>query len=78
MADGLVLLLHRRLALVIFVSAAAVVQQKFGQADIAVAMSLSFHVIDKTAKTHERLFHLLVPVEPGLLSRADIGYPAVR
>ena len=77
-ADGLVLLLDGRLALVVFRAAAPAIEQKFRELDVAVAVAAALHVVHETAEPHERLLHFLVAVEPFLFARPDVRHPAIR
>ena len=78
MTHSLILLLYRHMALVIFRTVIAVVKQEFGKFYIAVSMTVTLHVIDKSAEPDQRLFHLLVTVILLLLFGSDIGNPAIR
>ena len=77
MADGLVLLAGRQMALVVLGTAAARVEQELGERDVGVAAAVAFLIVDETAEAHQRLLHLLVTVKPLLLAGADVRNPAV-
>ena len=83
--DGLVLLGHRQVALVVFLAFAivacrvvAAVEQEFGEFDVLRALAAALHVVHEAAEAHQRLLHFLVAVVPRLLGRrAQVGAPAV-
>ena len=77
MADGLILLPRRQVALVVLRTAAAGVQQELRERDIGIPAVIPFLVVHKAPEPHERLLHFLVAVEPFLFARADIRYPAI-
>src|SRR5580698_9827675 len=75
MPDGLVLLDRRRMALVVLLAArllAAAVDEELRERNIAIAVAAALLVVNKAAKANECLLHLLVPVIPLLLTRADV------
>ena len=39
---------------------------------------MTFLVVDEPAEAHKGLLHLLMAIEPGLLSRTEVCHPAVR
>src|ERR1019366_3051868 len=56
----------------------AAVEQELGGLNVFVALAAAFDIVHKAAEAHERLFHLLVTVVPGLLRRgAEMTGPAV-
>ena len=76
-ADRLILLAGRQVALVVLRAAAARIEQELGESDVRVAAVIAFLIVDEAAETHQRLLHLLVTVEPLLLARTDVRDPAV-
>src|SRR5580692_7428037 len=78
MSDRGILLLYRRLTLIVFVTATPAVQQELRQSDIRIPMPSSFHIVDKTSETYQRLLHFLVAVKPDFFTRPDIRRPAIR
>ena len=86
MAHRLVLLRHRKVALVVFRAVAdrihrrgiAAVQEELGGLNVLVALTAALHIVHEPAEAHQRLLHFLVPVVPGLLGRgAQVAAPAV-
>jgi len=78
MAHGLILLLHRDVALVVLAAVPAAVQEELGQLDVAVAVAARpLHVVHEPPEPHQGLLHLLVAVVPVLLARSQVGGPAV-
>jgi hypothetical protein len=78
MAHGFVLLPWRQVPLVVLRSPTARVEQEFRESDIYVSAMIAFLVVYNAAESHQRLLHLLVPVEPLLLTRPEVRNPAVR
>src|SRR5215467_13284117 len=77
MTYGFVLLSRRQVTLVVLLPAATRVQKELGELNVGIAAALAFHVIHEAAEAHQRLLHLLMAVEPFLLSRTDVRYPTV-
>jgi hypothetical protein len=64
-------------ALVVLRSTTTRVEQELGKHYVFVAAMIAFLIVDKPAKAHQSLFHLLVTIEPVLLSRAKVRDPAI-
>ncbi len=76
--DRLVLLDDRDVALVVFRTVLAAVQEELGQLDVSVALALSLGVVDETPEPNQSDLHRLMAVVPFLLrGRPDVGVPAV-
>ena len=65
------------MALVVFLAAAPGVEEVAGEFDIGIAAAAAFHVIHKAPEPHQRLLHLLMPVEPLPLARPEVGHPTI-
>src|SRR6516162_1165266 len=77
MTYGFVLLPRRQVTLVVLLSAATRVEKELGELNVGIAVTLAFHVIHEAAEAHQRLLHLLMAVEPFLLTGTDVRNPAV-
>src|SRR5215469_415717 len=77
MTYSFVLLPRRQMALVVLLPAATRVQKELGKLNVRIAVTFAFHIIHEATKTHQRLLHLLMAVEPFLLTGTDVRYPAV-
>ena len=77
MPHGLVLLARRQMALIIFRTTKARIEQKLCQRDVGITAVIALNIVDKSPETNQCLLHLLMPIKPCLLARAKMRYPAI-